>query len=139
MIFDTSGINKLEDGGFTSEPLMKALECGYEVILTAMSADEIISTKSPVRRDAVLTVAAGVETAGIAGIEAAPVVVPVAVDVNATVTVATEILCWMAYRLSVCVRVHQFQQASELYSWLVGQRSGRYFQEFNSALVRRSL
>ncbi len=55
IIFDTSGINKLEDGGFTSEPLMRALECGYEVILTAMSADEIISTKSPVRRDALLS------------------------------------------------------------------------------------
>jgi hypothetical protein len=55
VIFDTTGINKLEDGGFTSEPLMKALECGYVVILTAMSADEIISTKSPVRRDALLS------------------------------------------------------------------------------------
>jgi len=55
IIFDTSGINKLEDGGFASEPLMRALECGYEVILTAMSADEIISNKSAVRRDALLS------------------------------------------------------------------------------------
>lgn len=55
IIFDTSGINRLEDGGFASEPLMRALECGYEVILTAMSADEIISNKSAVRRDALLS------------------------------------------------------------------------------------
>lgn len=55
IIFDTTGINKLEDGGFASEPLMKALECGYEVILTAMSAEEIISTKIPVRRDALFS------------------------------------------------------------------------------------
>jgi hypothetical protein len=34
---------------------MRALECGYEVLLTAMSADEIISTKSPARRDTVLS------------------------------------------------------------------------------------
>jgi hypothetical protein len=52
IIFDTTGINKLEDGGSASDPLMGALESGYEVILTAMSADEIISTKSPARRDA---------------------------------------------------------------------------------------
>jgi len=55
IIFDTSGINKLEDGGSASEPLMRALECGYRVILTAMSADEIISNKSAVRRDALLS------------------------------------------------------------------------------------
>lgn len=55
IIFDTTGINKLEDGGSASEPLMRALECGYEVILTAMSADEIISNKSATRREAVLS------------------------------------------------------------------------------------
>ena len=55
IIFDTSGINKLEDGGSTAEPRMRALECGYEVILTAMSADEIVSNKSAVRRDALLS------------------------------------------------------------------------------------
>lgn len=55
IIFDTSGINKLEDGGSASEPLMRALECGYEVVLTAMSADEIISNKSVVRRNALLS------------------------------------------------------------------------------------
>ncbi len=55
IIFDTTGINKLEDGGSASEPLMRALESGYEVILTAMSADEIISTKSPARRNALLS------------------------------------------------------------------------------------
>jgi hypothetical protein len=41
IIFDTTGINKLEDGGSASEPLMRALESGYEVILIAMSADEV--------------------------------------------------------------------------------------------------
>jgi hypothetical protein len=55
IVFDTTGINELEDGGSGSEPLMRALECGYEVILTAMSADEIISTKSPARREALLS------------------------------------------------------------------------------------
>src|ERR1019366_10655199 len=43
------------DLGSASEPLMRALECGYEVILTAMSADEIISNKSATRREAVLS------------------------------------------------------------------------------------
>jgi len=42
IIFDTTGINALEDRGLTAEPLMKRLECGFEVSLTAMSADEII-------------------------------------------------------------------------------------------------
>jgi hypothetical protein len=55
IIFDTTGINKLEDAGSASEPLMRALECGYEVILTAMSADEIISNKSATRREALLS------------------------------------------------------------------------------------
>jgi hypothetical protein len=54
IVFDTTGINELENGGFGSEPLMRALECGYDVILTAMSADEIISTRSPMRREALL-------------------------------------------------------------------------------------
>jgi hypothetical protein len=40
IIFDTSGLNKLEDDGRASEPLMKRLECGFEVIVTAMSADD---------------------------------------------------------------------------------------------------
>jgi hypothetical protein len=55
IVFDTTGINALENGGSASEPLMRALECGYQVILTAMSADEIISTKNPVRREALLS------------------------------------------------------------------------------------
>jgi hypothetical protein len=55
--FDTSAINALEDGGTESEPLMKALECGFDVRLPAMSADEILSTptkNNPVRREALL-------------------------------------------------------------------------------------
>jgi hypothetical protein len=55
IIFDTTGINELEDGGAASEPLMKGLECGFEVILTAMSADEIIATKNAARREALLS------------------------------------------------------------------------------------
>src|ERR1039458_5480767 len=54
IIFDTTGINALEDGGVSSEPVMKGLECGFAVTLTAMSADEIISTKTPQRREALL-------------------------------------------------------------------------------------
>jgi hypothetical protein len=55
IVFDTTGINELENVGSGSEPLMRALECGYDVVLTAMSADEIISTKSPARREALLS------------------------------------------------------------------------------------
>ena len=55
IIFDTTGINELEKGGPASEPLMKGLECGFEVILTAMSADEIISAKTPEKREPLLS------------------------------------------------------------------------------------
>jgi len=55
IVFDTTGINELEKGGPASEPLMRVLECGYEVILTAMSAGEIISTNSATRREALLS------------------------------------------------------------------------------------
>jgi hypothetical protein len=34
---------------------MRGLECGFEVILTAMSADEIIASKTPERREALLS------------------------------------------------------------------------------------
>jgi hypothetical protein len=53
--FDTSGINALEDGGSQSEPLMKALSCGFAVLVTAMSVDEVLSTKDPLRREALLS------------------------------------------------------------------------------------
>jgi hypothetical protein len=52
--FDTRGINQLEDGGAQAEPLMKAMQCGFKVLLPAMTVDEILSTpatKSP-RREA---------------------------------------------------------------------------------------
>ena len=55
IFFDTTGINALQDGGASSDALMKGLECGFEIILTAMSADEIISTKTPDRREALLS------------------------------------------------------------------------------------
>jgi len=51
-IFDTSGINALEAAGSASEPLMRGLVCGFEIILTAISADELISTKAPEKREA---------------------------------------------------------------------------------------
>lgn len=55
IVLDTSAINALEDGGTCSEPLMKALELGYDIRLTAMSADEILAiAKHPERRDALL-------------------------------------------------------------------------------------
>lgn len=55
IILDTSVFNKVEDGGPVLEPVMKGLESGFEVILTAMSADEIIATKRPERREALLS------------------------------------------------------------------------------------
>jgi hypothetical protein len=54
--FDTRAVNQLEDNGALSEPLMKALHCGFEALLPAMSVDEILSTpakKNP-RREALL-------------------------------------------------------------------------------------
>ena len=44
VIFDTSGINALKDGGAASKPLMRGLACGFHVILTGLSAGEIIAT-----------------------------------------------------------------------------------------------
>jgi len=44
IIFDTSGINALENGGAASEPLMRRLQCGFKVILTFTSAEELIAT-----------------------------------------------------------------------------------------------
>jgi hypothetical protein len=55
VILDTSVINALEDGGQQYEPLMRGLECGYEIILPATSADEIVSTKKVRRREALLS------------------------------------------------------------------------------------
>ncbi len=52
--FDTSGINALEDGGRQSELLMIALRCGFDVRLPAMTADEVLSTPDPARREALL-------------------------------------------------------------------------------------
>jgi hypothetical protein len=55
VILDTSVINALEDGGQQYEPLMRGLVCGYEIILPATSADEIVSTKKVRRREALLS------------------------------------------------------------------------------------
>ena len=51
IIFDTSGINALEDGGAESSPLMRKLAWDYDVILTFTNAEELISTPSPERRE----------------------------------------------------------------------------------------
>jgi hypothetical protein len=55
IIFDTSAINHIEDGGQQFEPLMRGLECGFEVILPAMCADEIASTSKVTKREALFS------------------------------------------------------------------------------------
>ena len=55
IIFDTSAINQLEKQGPACKPLMRGLECGFEVILTAMSADEIVSCKTLEEREPLLS------------------------------------------------------------------------------------
>ena len=54
IIFDTTGINRLEDGGGASAPLMRGLACGFDVILTVTSVGELIATRTPERREALL-------------------------------------------------------------------------------------
>lgn len=57
IVFDTSGINALAKGGAASEPIMKALLCGFDVWITAMSMDESIATRKPAVREVLLTCA----------------------------------------------------------------------------------
>lgn len=52
--FDTSGINALVNDSADAEPVMKALECGFEVRLPALSAEEILSTPEQTRREFLL-------------------------------------------------------------------------------------
>jgi len=52
VILDTSAINHIEDGGQQFEPLLRGLDCGFEVILPATSADEILFTSRATRRQA---------------------------------------------------------------------------------------
>lgn len=56
VVLDTSGINWLENHAAESETVMKALQCGFEVRLPAMTVDEILSTplKNSARREALL-------------------------------------------------------------------------------------
>jgi len=54
IIFDTSGINRLEDGGAASTPIMRGLACGFDVILTGASIGELIANLTPERREALL-------------------------------------------------------------------------------------
>jgi len=51
--FDTSAINKLQDGS-ESELLMIALECSFHVRLPGMSAEEVLSNRDPARREQLL-------------------------------------------------------------------------------------
>jgi hypothetical protein len=55
VIFDTSGINALRDGGAASKPLMRGLACGFHVILTGLSAGEIVATSDAGEREALLS------------------------------------------------------------------------------------
>lgn len=55
IIFDTSGINGLEDAGEASGLIMRGLFSGFDVILTASSAEEIMATGTPARREALLS------------------------------------------------------------------------------------
>jgi hypothetical protein len=54
VIFDTSALNELIKGGQNSEPHFAALNCGFDVWLTAMSVDEIIATPVPDTREALV-------------------------------------------------------------------------------------
>lgn len=54
IIFDTSGINCLEDSGAASESIMRGLQCGFDVVLTGASVEEIIATGTAERREALL-------------------------------------------------------------------------------------
>jgi len=51
IIFDTTAINRLEDSGTDSEPLMRGLESGYLLCLTAKRRQIISITKNPQRRE----------------------------------------------------------------------------------------
>jgi hypothetical protein len=54
IIFDISGINALEDGGAESAPLMRRLAWDFEVILTCLNLEEIISTQCAQKRAALV-------------------------------------------------------------------------------------
>jgi hypothetical protein len=54
VVFDTSGINALEDGGADSARLMRTLAWECEVLLTFINAEELISTPSPNERNALI-------------------------------------------------------------------------------------
>jgi hypothetical protein len=52
--FDTSAINTLADGSPTSDHLVKALQCGFDVRLPAMSVEEILAAPDSQRRELLL-------------------------------------------------------------------------------------
>jgi hypothetical protein len=47
--FDTSAINRFENDGYQSEPLIIAQKCGIHVCQPAMRADEVLSDPDPER------------------------------------------------------------------------------------------
>ena len=49
--FDTSALNALAKGRLRTEPYIKALNCGFDVCLPAMSVDELIATTNPEIRE----------------------------------------------------------------------------------------
>lgn len=51
IVFDTSALNTLAKGGPGSDPYIGALNCGFDVCLTAMGVDELISTKDAGTRE----------------------------------------------------------------------------------------
>jgi hypothetical protein len=51
VIFDTSALSALAKGGAAAEPYVKALGCGFDVWITAMSVDEIVATTDPGKRE----------------------------------------------------------------------------------------
>jgi hypothetical protein len=54
VVFDTSALSLLIKSAPHSEPHLRALACGFDVWLTAMSVDEIIATPVPETRDVLI-------------------------------------------------------------------------------------
>lgn len=54
VVFDTSALSTLIKGSDSSGSHLKALTCGFDIWLTAMSIDEIIATPVPATRDKLL-------------------------------------------------------------------------------------
>jgi hypothetical protein len=55
IIFDTSAVNRLAKEGARSEPLLIALRHGFDVWVTAMSLDEMLSTTDVTEREVLVS------------------------------------------------------------------------------------